>query len=76
MKMESIEFYFQPEDEIIEKYALDKQDVEFDQQSMSSDAKRTFQEQGFVPFRRILILENTNLKKILEELTSFLQVVN
>jgi protein BCP1 len=73
IKMESVEFYFQPEDEIIAKYALDKQDVEFDQQSMSSDAKRTFHEQGFVPFRRILILEN-NLDKVLEELTSFLQV--
>lgn len=67
-KMENYQvFYFQPEDEIIEKYALEKQDVEFDTQSMSSDAKRTFQEQGIVPFRRILILDN-NLDQILKDL--------
>lgn len=67
------EFYFQPEDEILQKYAIEKLDVEFDQHSMSSDAKRTFHDQGIVPFRKILILKTSLLAEIQAELTKFLQ---
>lgn len=69
----SLEFYFQPEDEILQKYAIEKLDVEFDQQSMSSDARRTFHDQGIVPFRKILILKSSSLGDIQAELTTFLQ---
>lgn len=72
-KIENLEFYFQPEDEILQKYALEKLDVEFDQHSMSSDARRTFQDQGIEPFRRILILKSDILQDIQTELTTFLQ---
>ena len=69
----SQEFYFQPEDEVFQKYAIEKFDFEFDKQSMSSDAKRTFQDQGIVPFRRILILKSNLLSDIQTELVKFLQ---
>ena len=72
-KMDSIEFYFQPEDEIFQKYALEKLDFEFDQHSMSSDAKRTFQDQGIEPFRRVIILPTKLLKDIQNELSQFLK---
>lgn len=67
------EFYFQPEDEILQKYAIEKIDVEFDQHSMSSDARRTFHDQGIVPFRKILIIKSNVLADIQAELTTFLQ---
>lgn len=60
-------FYFQPEDEIIEKYSTLKIDFRM-AKSTNTDSKRAFYDYGIDTFRRILILPADKLQKVVDEI--------
>ncbi|KAI9002288.1 p21-C-terminal region-binding protein-domain-containing protein [Gaertneriomyces semiglobifer] len=64
-------FYFQPEDEIIQEYATLKFDYK-PSQSQASDSRRAFHEHGIDPSRRVLVIKQDDIKKILERLEEIL----
>ncbi|ORX77083.1 hypothetical protein BCR32DRAFT_329069 [Anaeromyces robustus] len=65
-------FYFQPEDEIIEKYSVLKIDFRM-AKSTNTDSKRTFYDYGIDPFRRVLIFPADKLQIITDEISELLK---
>ncbi|KAJ3389648.1 Mss4p nuclear export [Lobulomyces angularis] len=59
--------YFQPEDEIFQEYCEIKCDFKFSNPNQESDSKRTFQDFGIEPSRRLLLIKSENLKKVLAD---------
>eukprot|EP00833_Pecoramyces_ruminatium_P009834 jgi/Orpsp1_1/1183866/evm.model.c7180000086988.2 len=65
-------FYFQPEDEIIEKYSVLKVDFRM-AKATNTDSKRTFYDYGIDPFRRVLIFPADKLQNITDEISELLK---
>lgn len=65
-------FYFQPEDEIIEKYSVLKVDFRM-AKATNTDSKRTFYDYGIDPFRRVLVFPADKLQTITDEISELLK---
>jgi len=65
-------FYFQPEDEIIEKYSVLKVDFRM-AKATNTDSKRTFYDYGIDPFRRVLVFPADKLQTITNEISELLK---
>jgi len=65
-------FYFQPEDEIVEKYSVLKIDFRM-AKATNTDSKRTFYDYGIDPFRRVLIFPADKLQLITDEISELLK---
>ena len=68
MAMETI--YFQPEDEVISKYATHHFDFKFtnSEKESTSDAKRAFSDVGIVPSRRLLLVPRSKFTDLVNEI--------
>eukprot|EP00842_Homolaphlyctis_polyrhiza_P003734 jgi/Hompol1/4361/HPOL_003595-RA len=68
---DQLAFYFQPEDEVIEKHA--ELSVEFKlPQQQSSDSRRAFHEVGIAPSRRIFLVKFAKMPHILKEIQTLI----
>ncbi|KAI8927980.1 p21-C-terminal region-binding protein-domain-containing protein [Entophlyctis helioformis] len=67
----SVQFYFQPEDEIIERHAELKVDFKLPNQQ-SSDSRRAFNDYGIDPSRRIMVLPFSKLPQVIKEMEEML----
>jgi len=65
-------FYFQPEDEVIEKYSVLKVDFRM-AKATNTDSKRTFYDYGIDPFRRVLVFPADKLQTITDEISELLK---
>ncbi|ORZ03842.1 p21-C-terminal region-binding protein-domain-containing protein [Syncephalastrum racemosum] len=70
--MSSETFYFQPEDEIIAKYAERHFDFKFTnrEKESTSDAKRAFSDFGIAPSRRLLFVHHTKFDALVQDIES------
>ena len=67
-------FYFHPEDEVLQKYAVASARFDFETsvEEGSSDSKRTFQELGVKPAGLMVLIEAAKLGEAVEAASSFL----
>lgn len=70
--MSSETFYFQPEDEIIAKYADRHFDFKFTnrEKESTSDAKRAFSDFGIAPSRRLLFVHHSKFDALVQDIES------
>ncbi|CDH50009.1 protein bcp1 [Lichtheimia corymbifera JMRC:FSU:9682] len=63
-------FYFQPEDEVINKYAQHQFDYKFTnrEKESSSDARRAFSDFGIAPFRRLMFVHHSKMDALVKEI--------
>lgn len=68
--MSSEVFYFQPEDEVIDKYSSHRFDFKFTNRDKeaSADARRTFSEFGIAPSRRLILVHQSKFPQMIEEI--------
>ena len=62
-------FYFQPEDEWIEKYATGTFDYRLPKQQ-ATDSRRVFFDSGIDPSRRIMVVESSKMKALVYDITT------
>ncbi|KAL5116503.1 Mss4p nuclear export [Pleosporales sp. CAS-2024a] len=67
-------FYFHPEDELLQRFALGSTDFEYDTpvDEGASDAKRAFQELGVKPKGHMVLIEASKFEAAVEGLKTFL----
>ncbi|KAJ8328850.1 Mss4p nuclear export [Batrachochytrium dendrobatidis] len=70
-KSETPMFYFQPEDELIEKYAELSIDYKL-AQKQSTDSRRAFHDLGIMPSRRILVVKMSKFCNIINDMEDML----
>lgn len=63
-------FYFQPEDEVIDKYATYKFDFKFTnrEKEASSDARRAFSDFGIAPSRRLMFVHHSKFADLVSDI--------
>ncbi|KAI9320223.1 p21-C-terminal region-binding protein-domain-containing protein [Dichotomocladium elegans] len=63
-------FYYQPEDEVISKYAEHQFDFKFTnrEKESSSDARRAFSDFGIAPARRLMFVHRSKFDELIEDI--------